>query len=300
MKVEWETMPAGESIVSFSGRVGKRLKRNENSVRAKINYLLRTREIERAEIEAELPAVLFVDIETLQFVRGAWSAWDDNASADTIIRDWAVLSWSAKWLGDDRLMSDVLTPKEIPWDLRKPVKDKRICGTLWQLFDQADVVVAQNGIKFDIPKMNTRWWFHGMGKPSSCKVIDTLQTARKIFSMTFNSLDYLAHYLGLGGKLKTELKLWNECRDGNKEALQRMKTYNENDVLLLELVYEKMRGWIPNHPRYTIYSEIKDVCPVCLDANIKYIGLYYAAVRRYREFRCGKCHSIWHSTRHIK
>ena len=245
--------------------------------------------------EGAMPSVLVMDIETLPIVAYTWGTWDVNINKEQIIKDWAVLSWSAKWLDDPRMMSDILTPAEIA-----KRDDKRIVKSLWQLFDDADVIIAQNGRKFDLPKMNTRFWIYRMPRPSSYKIIDTLDCAKRAFSMTYNSLDYLGEYLGLGRKLKTDFQLWIDCDNGDKDALARMREYNENDVTLLEEVYLRMRPYIPNHPSYAIYDKIVGVCPVCLDPNITEIGLYTANVRQYPEFRCGKCGSLWHSTKYVK
>jgi hypothetical protein len=189
------------------------------------------------------------------------------------------------------MITDCLTPSEA-------VKrnDKRICQSLWKLFDDADIVIAQNGRKFDIPKMNTRWWKHKLTPPSSYKIIDTLDAARRAFGMTYNSLDYLGTYLGIGSKKKTEFQLWTDCDKGDKQSLDYMQEYNENDVTLLENVYLNMRGWIPNHPKFTTYEKVKDVCPVCF-GDIKNIGLYTANVRQYKEFRCQQCGAVFHNTK---
>jgi hypothetical protein len=243
-------------------------------------------------VETKFPAVLFMDIETLPLIGYMWSPWEQDVHPEMLIKDWCVLSWSAKWIDDERMIYDVLTPKEA---LSR--NDKRIVGGLWKLMDDADIIIAQNGKKFDIAKMNTRFWRYQMPHYSSFKVIDTLDVARRTFGLTYNGLDQLAEYLGAGKKLKTEFSLWRQCDEGNQEALGYMSTYNQADVTLLESVYMKMRAWIPNHPRFTAYEKVVGVCPVCMDVNFRCIGLYQAPVRQYKEFRCDHCGSIWHNTK---
>jgi transposase-like protein len=242
--------------------------------------------------EDESAAILLIDIETLPLKAYAWGTWDQNINIVQLISDWVVLSWSARWLDDTRIISDCLTPKEA---LARD--DKRIIQGIWKLMDEADILVAQNGKRFDIPKINTRFLQYRMPPPSSYKIIDTLETAKKAFAITFNSLDYLGEFLGLGRKLHTDFQLWVDCDNGKKEALDRMREYNENDVDLLEAVYMRLRSWTPNHPKLTAYSKDKDACPVCGDASISYLGLYTANVRQYKEFRCLKCGSVWHNTK---
>jgi len=247
---------------------------------------------EQDVIDEVFPAVLVFDIETLPLVAYSWGTWDQDIRKEQLIKDWSVLAWSAKWLSDERMITDCLTPKEaVARD------DKRICQSIWKLLDGCDVVIVQNGRKFDIPKLNARFWRHGFSQPSSYRVIDTCDAAKRAFGLTYNSLDYIGEYLGAGRKIKTEFQLWVDCDRGDKKALDKMSEYNQRDVELLETVYEKMKSWIPNHPRFSSYSKVAGVCPVCMSKDIKSVGLYQAAVRQYAEFRCGSCGCVYHNTK---
>ena len=283
---EFGKKPALEPIMSFARRFGKKNGLSPAAVKCKIT------DMKNGDTEAEFPAVLFLDIETLPIIAYTWGTWGVDITNDKIIKDWCVLAFAAKWLDDPRIIADILIPKEV-----SARDDKRLCQHIWRLLDDADVVIAQNGKRFDLPKINGRLWKHGVGPPSSYKTVDTMEAAKKTFGLTYNSLDFLGEYLGAGRKLKTEFELWAKCDRGDKDALTRMTEYNQQDVFLLEEVYNKMRPWIPNHPRLTVYDKIAGVCPVCMDNNIKEIGLYTAAQRQYREFRCSSCASIWHNTK---
>jgi predicted PolB exonuclease-like 3'-5' exonuclease len=268
--------------------------RSPEAVRIRIGLLMNKTGLRDRDIDDEdlFPAVLVLDIETLPIKAYAWDVWNTNIGRNQIIEDWCVLSWSAKWLNDDRMISDCLTPKEA---LKRD--DKRIVKSVWKLLEEAEVIIVQNGRRFDVPKLNTRFWKHRIPHNSSFKIIDTLDSAKKSFGMTFNSLDYLGEYLGAGRKLKTDFELWALCDNGDKEALETMQTYNENDVILLERVYLTMRAWITNHPRLTTYEKVIGVCPVCFSRNFTDIGVYTAVVRQYLEFRCTDCGAIWHNTK---
>ena len=243
---------------------------------------------------AEPAKVLIFDIETLPIVAYVWGVWQENIPAARIIKDWCVLSWSAKWLDDDKIMSDVLTSKEA-----KERNDKRLVSSFWKLLEEADVVVTQNGKKFDIKKMNTRFWKHKLGRPSSYKVIDTLTAAKSAFGLTFNGQDFMAEFLDIQQKLHTDFQLWAACDRGESVALKYMLDYNEHDVRMLEQIYLEMREWIPNHPNLDLYAKIGNVCPVCLQNDFSEIGVYSTNTRQYREYRC-KCDAIWHDTKMIK
>lgn len=239
--------------------------------------------------------VLVLDIETLPILGYSWGVWNQNIYPKQIVKDWCVLSYSAKWLGDDRVISDVLTPREaIARD------DKRIVSAFWKLLNEAEVTISHNGKRFDIRKLNARFWKNGLHKPSSYKVIDTLLSARSVFGLTYNKLDYIAKFIGADEKLETDFELWRSCDLGDREALAEMKTYNEQDVFTLEEIYMDMREWIPNHPDLGIYSNLTGVCPVCLSENYKQIGLYTSSKNNYKEYRCESCNSVWHDTHVVK
>ena len=234
--------------------------------------------------------VLVLDVETLPILGYSWGVWNQNIYPNQIEKDWCILSYSAKWLGDDRIMSDVLTPKEA-----LDRDDKRVVSNFWKLLDSSFLTVSHNGKRFDLRKLNARFLKNGLHRPSSYKVIDTLTTARSVFGLTYNKLDFIAKFIGADEKLETNFELWRSCDKGDKSALQEMKEYNEQDVYTLEQVYLIMREWIPNHPDLGIYQNLVGVCPVCLHSNYEEIGLYVTKKKSYKEYRCDSCFSIWHN-----
>ena len=101
------------------------------------------------------------------------------------------------------------------------VKDLR------DLFDEADVLIAHNGDRFDIRKAQARMVRYGMKPPSRYQTIDTLKAARKYFQFDSSRLDALGQYLGLGQKAAYNRLQSVETYDGrgsqglvHNEALQ--------------------------------------------------------------------------------
>lgn len=247
-------------------------------------------------VEEKKPSrVLILDIETLPLVLYSWGNWPEYPSYKNVIKDFCILSWSAKWLYDDKIMSEILTPREA-----RSRDDSRISKLLWNLLDKADVVVAHNGKRFDIRKINTRFFKHGMPQPSSYRLIDTYMAAKNSFGMSFNGQNYIAKFIGSREKLDTEYELWIACDMGEASALDYMREYNEGDVRGLEEIYIRMRSWIPNHPNLTLSENVKDACPVCLSRNYLEIGVFPSKTHRYKEYRCSDCESIWHDSKSIK
>ena len=168
--------------------------------------------------------------------------------------------------------------------------DSKLVKELWGLLDRADIVVAQNGDKFDIKKINARFAYYRLPPPSPYRTVDTLKVARKYFAFSSNKLDHLGQFLQLGRKMEHEgFPLWRRCMLGDKKAWKKMKAYNRQDVLLLEKVYYRFLPWISNHPNMAMYNEGK-VCPKCSsDKGFKRGGFYTNKTTQYQVWRCKNC-----------
>lgn len=235
-----------------------------------------------------LPKVLVFDIETSPMQVFVWHLHEQRISSESVISDFYLLSWSAKWLFSNEIMSDVLTSKEaINQD------DKRIANSIWKLLNEADVVIAHNANGFDIPKLNTRFLYHDMLPPMPYRVIDTLTVARSKFKISSNKLSYLAKFLGVQEKLGSGYALWKDCFKGDKEALKSMVEYNRGDIETLEDIYVKIRPWIKSHPNMGLYVETdKPVCPICASTELDWRGTYPSNGNVFKAFRCKGCGAV--------
>lgn len=232
--------------------------------------------------------ILVFDIETSPMVAYVWARWKQNVYLEQTISEWFMLCWAAKWIGGE-MMSDCVTPEEAVSE-----DDKRITKSLWMLLNEADIVIAHNGSKFDIPKMNSRFAVHGIKPPTPYRQIDTKVVAAKQFGFSSNKLDALAGYFGIRHKDNTNFDLWKRCVSGDKEALDYMRNYNIGDVEILEKVYFKLRPWIKNHPNISLYIESdEERCPYCGSHNLNDTGTYsYTQVSKFSNVRCEDCDGI--------
>lgn len=231
-----------------------------------------------------LPKILIFDIETSPLRAYVWKRWKENVSLDQTISEWFMLCWSAKWLYSDTVMYNVLTPQEVLEE-----NDSRICKSLWELIDEADIVVAHNGNHFDIPKMNARFIINDLPPCKPFFSVDTCAIAKRQFGFSSNKLDALAEYFGFEHKLDTDFNLWKRCMEGDKEALTYMAKYNQKDVILLEEIYIKLLPWIKNHPN--IGNLVSSPIPVCSNCGKSDLHLledqyYYTSVGKYNLYRC--------------
>ena len=262
--------------------------RTYKSVTRKIESMGWTRPTDISDLNV-LPKILLFDIETTPMPVWVWSFGKQYVPPTNLVNDdygnqrvWYVLSWAAKWLYDDNVMSDIVTPEEaVARD------DSRVLDSIWEMLDQADIVIAHNGDRFDLRKLNARFILNDMPPPSPYKSIDTLKIARREFAFSSNKQDFLTKTFGLAEKLKTDFQLWLDCMDGDKSALNNMLSYNERDVVGLEQVYLKLRPYIKNHPNLGVLMD-DSVCPTCGSKSIKASNAtYFTSSNEFPVYRCG-------------
>ena len=240
-----------------------------------------------AEVRQNAPKVLVLDIETAPIRAYTWGLWKQNIFLDQIISNFFIISWAAKWLDDNTTFGLVLTPNEIQKE-----NDKNILIPLWELLDEADVVIAHNGDQFDIPKINSRFIVNGILPPSPYKQIDTKKISKNIFGFSSNKLEALARQLGVESKFTTTMQLWVDCMKGDAKALFRMLDYNEQDVIVLENVFKKLRPYAKGMPNLNMYSDNEHIsCPHCDSEHIALIPnkYFYTNSVRYQLYTCHDC-----------
>ena len=240
------------------------------------------------------PKILLVDLETAPMRAYVWQRWDVNVAMNQLISGSDLLTWSAKWLDDDTTYYDALYLHKKHYK-KHPECDKMIVDTLWDMMDEADIVIAHNGDRFDIPVMNARFLAHDMVPPSQYQTVDTLKIARRVFKLTSNRLDDLGDYLGVGRKIDTGgFKLWRDIvEDGCMTAFKDMLDYNIQDVALLESVYLKLRKWDKRHASVATLSDPdKPECNVCGSTKLVKNGSYSTNTQVYQKYKCVCGHNM--------
>lgn len=237
--------------------------------------------------------ILLLDIETAPMEVYAWRARQDYIQHEAVIKDISILCWAGKWLFEDEIMGQSVTPKEA---INRT--EESILGGIWELIDQADIIVTQNGIDFDMKILNGKFLIAGYPKPSHYLNVDTKKIAKEQFGFSYNKLDYLGKYLlGIDGKMKMEFNDWIECVHGNQEYLDKMLTYCKIDVApLLEDLYLKFLPWI-NHPNLNLFTNHDNfVCPNCESEDLKWGEKYITPQGLWRGFRCNSCGALGRGT----
>lgn len=240
--------------------------------------------------------VLLLDIETAPALAYVWKVWQENVGLKQLLERPYLMSYAAKWLDDSYIC----------YEENRHNNDAGIVKSLFDLLDEADVVVGHNGDKFDLPMIIGRGLVHGFKPPSPYHTVDTLKIARKKFRFLSNSLASLCVELNLPRKLEhskfSGFELWLQCIKQNDAAWDELRDYNIQDVVSLEALYKKFLPYITTHPN-TSRKTGDEVCqcPNCSSEHVRLRGFYYTkAGLAYQRFVCKDCGTWSHSKTALK
>jgi len=237
------------------------------------------------------PKILIFDIETSPMEVYVWGLYKQQIPIQNVIKDFSLLSWSAKWLFEPEIMSAKVTG----WEAKNRA-DGSIIEGLWKLLDEADIVVGHNVAKFDVRKSNLRFHINGLQPPMPYRIIDTMKHAMRVFGSSSYKMDYLNKIFQLNMKKDTTYDLWVRCVNGDESALTKMLHYNEFDVVVTEELYLDIRPWMKSHPNIALYIDTDEtICTNCGNEFLSWGGFYYTPAGKYKAFRCNSCGAIGRS-----
>ena len=245
--------------------------------------------------------ILSIDIETAPMIGYLWSIWSEMRTPDHLSNGWYIMSYAYKWLDNDEVYGRSLRQ----CSNYKPgtEDDSELVEDLWHLFDEADIIVAHNGDKFDIKKIKTRMLTNIMVPPSPYRTVDTLKICKREFSFTSNRLDYVAKLLLGEGKIDTGgMDLWIACMHGDDEAWDHMLEYNLRDVDILERVYKCVRSWDRSHPNIAIMTGLTEpACTVCASTDLEPLDKLAATnVSLFHSYRCTDCGHVMRGRKNVR
>lgn len=248
---------------------------------------------QQEEIIPEGAKILVFDLETSPAIAAVFGRWKQNIGQSNIVSEGGhILCAGYKWLGQDETYLLHVVNQSL-FD----VDDLPVVVALWELFNEADAVIAHNAKAFDFPMLQARVLYHGLPPLPHVKVLDTLVMAKKNFRMPNNKLDSIAAYLGLDRKGDAGgMETWLAYMAGDPEAVETMHEYCIQDVNVLEQVYLRLRGFGHTGSEFNAahyHDDDKMRCHVCGSGDIEVTGRsVYTAVSEFAEVRCNHCHAI--------
>lgn len=237
------------------------------------------------------PKMVVLDVETAPQMGYFWGRFNQNIGANMVTQNCYMLTWAAKELGDSDVEFDSLFLDQEAYQA-DPTDDKRIIESMYEVLDDADIIIAHNGDNFDMKKILARGVIHGLTPPVMPRKIDTLKIARRECKFDSNRLDELCKFFGMTGKIDTGgFELWQGCMDGDASSWAKMLKYNIGDIHALEAVYLKLRHYDSKHPNVgQYYRDGKRRCTVCGSAAVVTTGgEVHTNMSIYQSAQCGNC-----------
>lgn len=241
----------------------------------------------RKKTERDLPTKrrrLFFDVETAPNVGLFWSAgWKQQISPDNIIKERAIICICYKWEDEKDVYS-------LQWDSKQ--NDKAMLQKFVEVANTANELVGHNGDKFDLAWIRTRCLYHRIPMFPNYTTLDTLKKARQSFRFNSNKLDYIAKFLGMGGKIKTEFGIWKDIvLNNDKVAMEKMVKYCKRDVVILEKVFAEMRGHMAAKTHYgVLFGSDRGACPECGSDDLRRMVKRTTATGLAKiQYQCNSC-----------
>jgi hypothetical protein len=228
--------------------------------------------------------ILVVDIERLPGLARLWEQKTRFVPIRNFTRLPSLLCFAAKWHGQRKVEFHAA------WDDAEAMVLRS-----WELYDQADVVIGYNSVRFDNKHLRGDWLLAGLPPPAPWKDVDLYKVNSATFNFESKSLDHLCRILGLDTKAgHYSMDMAEACMDGDARAQRTMRRYNIGDVKITEQAYDRLLAWIKTHPHLTNLGENDEpTCNRCASTDLQRLPTTYLAVQiRYVLWRCNNCHGL--------
>lgn len=201
-----------------------------------------------------------------------------------------VCSFGYKWYGegDAKVISIGDDPKRFA---RDPYDERHLVGKISKIIQEADMVIAHFGTKFDFPYLEAKFAMYDLPGFRAIKKLDTWRMS-KIFKLSSHRLANLAYMFGLDGKDKMSYEDWFAVIRSDAKVMAKMDKYCAQDVRVLEGVLKKLLPRLPvSHP-FVIQVDKKDRkshCVSCGSSKLVKNGRRFNTTSVTQRYVCLEC-----------
>lgn len=228
--------------------------------------------------------ILGMDIETVPAKVWTYDLFRPFISHKQIITPSRISCFSYQWKGSKQVkfVSEYHDGREV------------MIQTLWDLLNEADVVVGYNSKRFDVPWVHGEFLVEGMTAPSPVKHVDLYSVIKQNSRFLSRKLDYVSERLLDDTKIDVNTMLLAiECESDDPEvkrkAWAKMKKYSIKDTRLLFPLFDKLLSYIKlPHP---VTDKEGLVCRNCGSDDLHSRGYVKTLQSKYRRFSCNDCGS---------
>lgn len=294
MQYSFDTKNAIIKLVNkdYSGRqIAEMLGLSKSGVNDYLKRWINSEENLLAPAIKQGPKILLFDLKTSAAVVYAFGRHKQYINQDAVHKEGGViLMASYRWLHEDE--THLLINKQ---SIREG-RDFLVTSELWDLFNEADAVVAHNARNFDVKMLEAACLRNDLPPLPTVHILDTLEIAKKKFRLPSNKLDSLGATLKLGRKVThSGIDLWVKVQQGDEGAIAEMADYCLQDT---ELLYEvfialRSRGLVSGFNAANYYNDNVTRCKTCGSHDLTYTGRTVTTpTGRFKEIRCNNCGSV--------
>lgn len=224
--------------------------------------------------------ILFFDLETAPNLVYTFNTFKTTIGMNQIVEPARVICASYQW-------SD---QKKVKFVSEFHNGRREMLQILWDLFDEADVVVGYNNKGFDDAWLTSEWIAEGFTPPSPAHSVDLYQVIKRKTKFPSKKLGYVAPRLVEESKVThSGFDLWIGCMNWDAKSWATMKRYCVQDTALLKPLYENLLPWITTHPNLGLDSNLEHACPRCGSDDVQRRGFSRTSSSVFQRFRCNKC-----------
>lgn len=237
------------------------------------------------------PRILYFDIETSIALFAGFHLGKQHVNHTQIIKRPEVMCIS--WAWNDEPVQNAIFDME-KYDLRKKDDDAdyELLKRFSEEYCQADLIVGQNSISYDVPWLKSRIIKHKLPPLPEILHDDIFKQTQKSVRHISHKLDDVGEYLGYGRKVEhgNGMDWWIRIALGDHKLLKRMVKYCDGDVRRLRKVYKRQLPYIKSSLNMAAFGE-KICCtsPTCGSEDIIKDGFKRTNVGKFQRYRCNKC-----------
>lgn len=238
------------------------------------------------------PRVLCVDLERIpgSFTRDIWEGRDLKRVNYVHPNQWTSLPFvvcgAYRWLGDPVKQTGFVAT----WHDDDP---GHVGRRLWELYDEADVILGFNQKSADNPWAKQAWTAAGIRKrPSPSKDIDLYLLLRRELKLPSASLDFACKWFGIPGKRGAyNAEEAKAAHAGDPRMQAKIERYNKSDVTATIRLWLEARGLLhlPGLNLATYYGDEAFRCSNCGHDALDVDKWRATTQTRYAGYRCRKC-----------
>lgn len=199
-----------------------------------------------------------------------------------------------KVIGDSK--THVIKINDFPLHKKDCTNDYEVVKRMGEVLATADGVVTWFGQFFDEPYLNSRLLVHNLPllPPFTAGThIDGWRIARKKLKLNSNRLASVSSFLGVEEKTPLNGPIWVKAMAGDKSALRYVYKHCEQDVIVLEQVYERLKPLCNWHFNVNLAAEPADklapLCPRCGSDKLERRGFRWSYSTKTQRFYCKGC-----------